>query len=98
MSEGDFGIYRKFRKSMLNFKQSVGKARMYYETESERDLLGRRVDELVEEIENIKFTQRDITVLLGRVLKFVKRVDIERQPVETPPTTFREDTPQTEEP
>lgn len=66
---------RKFRGNMLSFQRAVLRVRNFYEGDTEIDILMRQIDNLRDEMEEIKSDQVLVRESLEQVCKFIHRID-----------------------
>ena len=66
---------RKFRGRMLSFQQAVLRVRNYYEGDSEIDILMRLIDNLRDDVNNIKTEQANVKENLSKIVTFINRIE-----------------------
>ena len=60
---------------MLSFQRAVLRVRNFYEGDSENDILMRLIDNLREDVDNIRNKQKQVVQDLTHVVSFIEKID-----------------------
>ena len=69
---------RRYRAASLNFQQAVARVRSFYDGDTDSDILMRIIENLKEEVDQVKLDQEVVNESLLKVCTFIDRLD-ERQ-------------------
>jgi hypothetical protein len=69
---------RRYRAASLNFQQAVARVRSFYDGDTDSDILMRIIENLKEEVDQVKLDQEVVNESLLKVCAFIDRLD-ERQ-------------------
>ncbi|TNV70625.1 hypothetical protein FGO68_gene10361 [Halteria grandinella] len=66
---------RRFRGKLLSFRQAVLRVRMFYEGESEMDILQRQIDDLHDNVKDMSAEQSDIKLGLSSAIAMIEAIN-----------------------